>query len=140
MTNAFDTLPPPSVQKTARHGVRVAVAVDAVSEHNFWSDVTLDVVRSGGVFVATYHALPLGTVVDVELAIGDGDPAHAKGVVIWTRAHGDGVTSPGLGIAFSEIPPEVQANVELFVEKIRQPLLFEAEYAPRKRASRPSMH
>lgn len=139
MSSVYDTVPPPAVASSLESTPRVAIAIDHASEHNFWSDLTLDVMR-GGVFVATYHALPLGTAVEIELGLAGDDPTLLRGVVRWARAHHDGSDgATGLGIAFVEPSPDDAARIRRFVETVRQPLLFESDLAGRA-GSAPSLH
>lgn len=142
MPHSFDTLPPPTVQAHARQGARVVVDVHARSEHVFWSDITNDVLNNGGVFVATYHALPLGTTVEIELRVQDGEPMRAEGIVVWQRAHREGSdAAAGVGIAFTALDGELGSLVERFVSEVREPMLFEpAVTSSRREPSRPSLH
>lgn len=141
MSSVYDTVPPPAVQNTMEKRPRVAVAIDGTSEHNFWSDLTLDVAR-GGVFVATYHSLPLGTPVEIELGLAGEEPTILRGVVRWARGHADGSDgSAGIGIALVDVGPEANARIQRFAETVRQPLLFEVDDTiTARRRSRPSIH
>jgi uncharacterized protein (TIGR02266 family) len=135
LSSVYDTVPPPTVRKTKRKGVRVSVALDGVSEHNFWSDLSLDVAR-GGVFVATYHSLPVGTEVDVEIGIAGATPTVIPGVVRWARKHAYGSdASPGMGIALTDVSSDARQLMKAFIER-RAPIVFESDEA---RASHPSL-
>lgn len=119
-------------------GVRVSVAIDAMSEHQLWSDLTLSA-DSGGVFVATYHHLPLGTTVDVVLTLPDAEPPIAmKGVVRWTRSHRDDADDgAGVGIKFVDVAADARERLDRFTTTVREPMLFDLDDAPmrRRRAS-----
>ncbi len=137
MSSVYDTIPPPTVRHFEAKRPRVAIAIDERSEHNFWSDLTYDV-EQGGVFVATYHALPIGTPVDLELGLAGDTPTVLRGVVRWTRGHRDGSdASAGFGVALVDVPPEAKARIDRFVE-VRAPIVVEID-EPRRR-SRPSFH
>jgi hypothetical protein len=58
-----------------------------------------------GVFVATYATLPIGTVVDVEIAFPDGRTFKTTGRVQWKQEPRDvnDETVPGLGIQFTQV-------------------------------------
>lgn len=122
------------VRHGKRPGVHVAVVLDATSEHHLWSDLTMSVDR-GGVFVATYQHLPLGTVVDLELTLSDDEPPiTAKGVVRWTRGHSDVSTAgAGVGIKLVDVATDVTERLDRFALMVREPMLFELEEAPMRR-------
>ena len=68
----------------------VDIRIDALSEHAFWANLALEVER-GGVFVATYRPLSIGTQVELCLTLPDGgQPVTVCGVVRWTRPHLEG--------------------------------------------------
>lgn len=139
MSSVYDTVPPPTVRNFEARSPRVAIAIDEKSEHNFWSDLTFDV-QHGGVFVATYHALPVGTAVELELGLAGETPTILQGVVRWTRAHRDGSdASAGFGIALLDVPPDAKARIDRFVE-VRPPIVVEIDDPPRMRRSAPSVH
>ncbi len=118
MSTSFDSLPP-IVQKTERFGVHIDVALHPTSEHELWTDMTFDA-ANGGVLVATYHALPVGTPVTLFLTIGN-DPKEVEvaGVVRWTRG-----APPGLGIALVDPPEEVTNRLQAFAE-VRPPMFYD---------------
>lgn len=121
-----------------RFNAQVAITIDDVSDHNLWADLTMDL-AAGGVFVATYQPLSLGTSVDLEVGIADEEPIHAKGVVRWTRVHMDGSDLPaGVGIKFVELDAETRDRLQRFAETVRTPIVFELEDAPMRRRRRSS--
>lgn len=139
MSSVYDTVPPPTVRHFDAKRPRVAIAIDDRSEHNFWADLTFDVLQ-GGVFVATYHALPVGTAVELELGLAGDTPTILRGVVRWTRAHREGSdASAGFGVALVDVPPEAKARIDRFVER-RPPMLVELDEPQPTRRSQPSLH
>jgi uncharacterized protein (TIGR02266 family) len=126
----------PSVRRLPVSGVHVSIVLGASSEHLLWSDLTLDVTK-GGVFVATFHPLPVGTEVHLLLMIeGDPLPIAAEGVVRWTtshREHDDGVA--GAGISFTEIDPKSLETLARFAREVREPMRFELDEPARAGAS-----
>ena len=110
---------------------RVAIMIHATSEHAFWADLMMEADK-GGVFVATYEPLALGTLVDMELELPDGgDVISVTGVVRWTRPHiegSDGAT--GVGVKFLSLTDNERRRVIHFSEKIRQPMIFDLDEAP----------
>jgi len=126
----------PSVRRIPASGVHVAIKLEQGSDHVLWSDLTLDVSR-GGVFVATFLSLSVGTVVHLLLTFeGDDIPVAATGIVRWTRPHRDGSDGvAGAGIQFSEIDAPSIAKAERFAREVRGPMIFEPDEAPvRKKA------
>jgi uncharacterized protein (TIGR02266 family) len=116
----------PSVRRLPVSGVHVAITVDSETEHNLWSDLTLDVMN-GGVFVATYHPMPVGTPVHILLSLeGEPVPLALTGVVAWTRPHREGSDGvAGAGIRFTDLEPRSAEKLLRFVESVRTPMVFE---------------
>lgn len=118
----------PSVRRLPVSGVHVSVVLGPGSEHLLWSDLSLDV-TSGGVFVATFHPLAVGTVVHLLLMIeGDPLPIAAEGVVRWItthREHDDGVA--GAGVQFTKIDPKSLETLVRFASEVREPMLFDLD-------------
>jgi uncharacterized protein (TIGR02266 family) len=98
------------------------VEVSLESESQFFAGLTRDV-SLGGVFVATYRMLAVGSRVEVRLDLPDG-PLDASGTVRWTRGPGDGLT-PGIGISFEQIDADGLRRIVHFCEH-RPPLYYEA--------------
>jgi uncharacterized protein (TIGR02266 family) len=128
----------PSVRRIPASGVHVAITLDDTSEHNLWSDVTGDVAH-GGVFVATYHPLGIGTVVHLLLTLdGEDVPLAAEGVVRWHSLHRDGSDNvAGAGIKLLELDEAASQKLARFAREVREPLVFELDDAPmrKKRSS-----
>lgn len=126
----------PSVRRLPVSGVHVSITLGPGSEHVLWADLTLDVTK-GGVFVATFHPMPVGTTVHLLLMLeGDPMPIAAEGIVRWTvphRDHDDGVA--GAGIQFTTIEPKALDALARFAREVREPMMFEIEDAVRKTAS-----
>jgi uncharacterized protein (TIGR02266 family) len=71
-------------------------------------------ISEGGVFVATYQQLELGSAVTLGLELPSGR-VEVKGVVRWARPElEDGEQRPGFGVAFSEVSPEALAALREF--------------------------
>jgi uncharacterized protein (TIGR02266 family) len=110
---------------------RVAITMDGVNDHTFWADLAMNL-ENGGVFVATYEALALGTIVDLELTLPDSDfPLAFSGVVRWTRPHiegSDGAT--GVGVKFMQLSEDASKRIKSFTETVREPIVFDLDEAP----------
>jgi uncharacterized protein (TIGR02266 family) len=133
MSDAPDT-DSPNVRR-GRRGSRahVEIAIDKNSDHNFWADLDL-VVERGGVFVATYQALELGTVVDLLVTLPDAaEPVTIAGVVRWTRPHlDDSDGAAGVGIKFLDVSTAAHERFKRFAS-VREPIVFALDDAPLRR-------
>ena len=78
----------------------------------------------GGIFVATYRRLPLGTAVRLGIELPNGHVVEACGVVRWTRERDDGVDRQGLGVLFTEVSDGALAAIADYC-RLRPPLYFE---------------
>jgi uncharacterized protein (TIGR02266 family) len=88
--------------------------VEFLGDSHFITGITQDL-SEGGVFVATYHRLPIGTPVCLAFELPDGHRVEARGKVCWTRGEREEAGSrPGLGIAFSDLDPESLAKISEF--------------------------
>jgi uncharacterized protein (TIGR02266 family) len=97
--------------KRATPRVRIEVDVSFTSESHFFVGLTGDL-SEGGLFVATWRQLSVGTSVDVALALPDG-LLVARGRVRWARRPvEDG--PPGLGIAFEDLPEPDRLRIVMF--------------------------
>jgi len=102
------------------------VAIDIQSEHNFWSGLTMNM-SEGGVFVATYHVVPVGTLLAVQLQLPFRDePIVALAEVRWTRGYsGQDDVPPGLGLQFVDVDEASLVAIRRFVETVREPLFYD---------------
>lgn len=94
------------------------------SATQFFTGLSGDISR-GGLFVATWAPLPLGTEVTVSFVLPGGHPITAPGVVTWLRdAQGEGIGegSPGMGVRFIALSLDDRAAIERFLQ--RRPALF----------------
>jgi uncharacterized protein (TIGR02266 family) len=118
----------PSVRRLPVSGVHVSVVLGHSSEHLLWSDLTLDVTK-GGVFVATFHPLAVGTTVHLLLMIeGDPLPIAAEGIVRWVTPHReDDDGAAGAGIQFTKIDAKSLDTLARFAREVRAPMMFELD-------------
>lgn len=116
-------------QPNRRRAPRVEYETDVgfMSETNFFTGFSGDV-SEGGLFVATYQPLPMGTRLSLSFVLPDGHQVTAEGRVAWMRATSglDGGTPPGMGIRFDSLNAVHREAIEEYV-RLRQPLFFEAE-------------
>jgi uncharacterized protein (TIGR02266 family) len=115
-------------QRRSVDRLAIEVAVDFVSEHNFFAGFSLNV-SEGGLFVATHMHQPVGTKVAITLALpDDGEPLALMAEVRWIREHkDDSEASAGMGLRFLALSPEAEARIQSFVKRVRDPLFFEED-------------
>lgn len=101
------------------------------SESQFFADLTGDV-SEGGVFIATYRRVAIGSRVVVSLSLPAGD-VELPGIVQWIR-DACGEASPGLGVAFEHVSVEARAGIDEFC-RLRAPLYHESVADPPRRAT-----
>ncbi|MDB4938629.1 MAG: hypothetical protein JWP87_5601 [Labilithrix sp.] len=116
---------PVAVADEHRASKRISLAVELhlASESHFFSGLSGDI-SEGGVFVSTYRALAMGSLVDVEFSLpGSERTIHARGEVRWHRDASPGAT-PGVGIAFDELAEEDRSVIHRFCT-MRPPLYYD---------------
>jgi uncharacterized protein (TIGR02266 family) len=111
------TRPP---RQAERRSVQVEVGV--FSDSNFYLGFTENI-SAGGVFIATYRALPIGSEVDVQLELPTGS-LTVTGIVRWLRTVDVSEGWPGMGVQFAPLSEEDEARIREFVG-IRDPLFFD---------------
>jgi uncharacterized protein (TIGR02266 family) len=124
--------PPPGPPKQVAHDPRRAtrrlpldVDLGFQSETNFYVGFSEDI-SEGGLFVATYDFLPLGTRLVVNFTLPDGHVVSAKSEVRWVREHNPRTPEmmPGMGVQFLELSREDHDAVQKFLRR-RAPLFHE---------------
>jgi len=102
------------------------LCIDLCSEHNFWTGLTMNI-SEGGVFVATHHILPAGSLVGLHLELPHEKRIMVLGEVKWSRDYtGNDDVPPGLGIQFVGLDTESVTAIRRFMMTMREPLLFES--------------
>lgn len=103
---------------------RFDVVLDATSPSTFYRTLDGDdVVRHGGVFVATYAKLPpLGALVVLGLELPGGVRAEAKAQVAWTQEHLSDDTPAGFGAKLIDPSADLCAMIAQFT-RYREPLV-----------------
>jgi uncharacterized protein (TIGR02266 family) len=114
---------PDGVEHRAHPRVKLEVDVGMHSESHFFTGLSGDL-SEGGVFVATYRDVPLGSKLELDLPLPDGT-IQVHGVVKWTRPASEDA-KPGIGVAFESLPEEHRARIAKFCSE-REPLYFDME-------------
>lgn len=104
--------------------VPLSVAIHFDSDDNFYSGLTVDLSQSG-IFVATVHLQPIGSVIDLTFSLPNGQTIQALGEVRWIREYNPRTPRlmPGMGIAFKNMEPQAASYVLAFMQQ-REPLLY----------------
>jgi uncharacterized protein (TIGR02266 family) len=113
--------PDPLANQPVSARLRLDAELSLTSESQFFSDLSGDIAE-GGLFVATYRHIALGTVVDLDLAFPDGS-VTAIGRVRWVRPVGFDLP-PGLGLELVALSEGVRKRIEHFC-RVRPPLYYE---------------
>src|SRR4051812_38133315 len=117
MSDAFKPNTPTRRNTRVHHEVMVGVT----SEHGAFTGWGTNL-SSGGVFVNSQTAPPLGTRVHVLLQLPGHTECKLAGRVAWAQASGPGVDEPGMGIEFLQIDEGTRELVGRMVEKLSQDL------------------
>ena len=92
--------------------IPIEVDVSLTSESHFFAGLTGDI-SEGGVFVATWRPVAVGTTLDLVLSLPGGPPVNVRGQVRWIRSQVEGA-APGLGVAFHDLSQESRSRIEAF--------------------------
>jgi uncharacterized protein (TIGR02266 family) len=106
-----DSVPPSGSERRREDRFTGEFEVEFLGDTHFTTGLTQDL-SEGGVFIATYQRLPIGTAVSLAFDLPGGLRVEAQGEVRWVRGEReDGETRPGLGVAFTELGPEALAGI-----------------------------
>lgn len=114
------TLSPDERRRLPR--VELEVDIGVHSENNFYAGFSGDV-SEGGIFVATYKPLPVGTKTTVSFVMPGGHHVVTEGEVKWVREAAWDVT-PGMGIVFTKLSDHDRHVIQWFAQH-RAPLVVE---------------
>ena len=108
-------------RSATRHLVEAEVTLE--SDSHVFTGLVRDVSR-GGVFVATYQPLPIGTKVLLALTLPE-RRVEVRGHVRWRRELCE-ESMPGMGIEFESLEASALSTIEEFCTH-REPLYFELD-------------
>lgn len=133
------SIPVPAQDRRRAPRYALSLAITLQGENNFYAGLSEDM-SEGGVFIATHHALPIGTPVVLQFTLPEADePISVYGTVQWLRGpdatacwgsnFGAGVEAPGvmpgMGIKFHDMEPASLKAIRSFVQR-RSPVFFDA--------------
>jgi len=102
------------------------VDIGVNSDANFYAGFSGDV-SLGGLFVATYKPLPVGSDAMVSFVLPGGYHVVCKGQVTWLRdALNEWDAPPGMGISFVDLSDEDARMIRAFAEE-RAPMFHESD-------------
>ena len=107
----------------ATQRARIETAVDLQSESNFFAGLSEDL-SDGGLFIATYSLLAIGTQVTVTFTLPDDRKVTTSARVVWLRETRDGGASPGMGVRFEGLSGADQEAILEFLSS-RAPLFYD---------------
>jgi uncharacterized protein (TIGR02266 family) len=116
---------PSARQVPVRSGPRekLEANVGATTESNFFVGFSGEI-SEGGVFIATYVTLPLGTPVEVLVTLPGGYASTITGSVRFVRDPMDMDSEPGIGVRFDSLTAEQRELALRFIRK-RPPLFYD---------------
>lgn len=119
-------VPPAVPDANRRYSRRVQLDVDIGlhSETNFFVGFAEDI-SDGGLFVATYDLMPVGTELTLSLVLPGGKQVVVSGRVTWIRDPHDGELAPGVGVRFERLDEDDRKAIDRFLSK-RAPMFFES--------------
>ena len=117
------TLTPDDRRRLPR--VELEVDIGVHSETNFYAGFSGDV-SEGGIFVATYKPLPVGTKTTVSFVMPGGHHVVTEGEVAWVREAAWDVT-PGMGVTFTNLSDYDRQMIQWYASQQRQPIFFDPE-------------
>lgn len=111
-------------ERRLQQRTELGVDIGLHSATQFFAGVSGDV-SEGGLFVATYAPLPLGSEIVASFVLPGGHHVTTPGIVAWLRDAGTpDAPQPGMGIRFFKLDPDDQRAIDKFL-KIRPPMLHE---------------
>ncbi len=123
------SLPPPSVRGSAPPSQRRSprrsceLELEFTEDTHFYAGLTQDI-SQGGVFVATYRLLPVGSRLALSFVLPGGTEIRASGEVKWLRESACSGERPGMGVAFSELSEDAILAIHRFCSE-RPPLYMD---------------
>jgi uncharacterized protein (TIGR02266 family) len=95
------------------------------SDTNFYTGFTQDI-SQGGLFVATYNILNIGTQLNINFSLPGGSVLSLEGTVRWVREYNDRIPDmePGMGIMFESLNNIDTGEINKFMEE-HPPIFYE---------------
>ena len=116
---------PAGIERRARPRAQLKTEIHLRSESNFFTGLTRDI-SEGGVFIATYCPVPVGTIVELEFTLPPSwVPVRVTGEVRWIAEYNPSADGhPGLGMRFIDLGEADRQRIERFV-RLRETMFYE---------------
>ena len=113
-------------EKRTSKRIPVAVDVSMQTPHNFYMGLTENL-SEGGLFVATYDDLPLGTEVELQINLPNSPGIKTRGIVRWIRGFSEFTEDavPGVGLQMVDLSEADQQAIRSFLAQ-RDPIYYES--------------
>jgi len=117
--------PPPARERRARERFEIAADIGFHSATNFYTGYSADI-SDGGLFLATYDLLPVGTELTISFMLPEGYQVTTRGHVSWLREPREADTDirPGMGISFDSLAKDDYEAILRFTGR-RPPLFYD---------------
>ena len=106
---------------------RVAIEADIgfQSDSNFFTGFSEDI-SAGGVFIATFEILAIGSILQVNFTMPDGYLISTPGIVRWVREYNELAedAEPGMGIQFDGLAENDKTIIESYLSQ-REPIFYD---------------
>jgi uncharacterized protein (TIGR02266 family) len=112
---------PPSQRRSPRRSCELEL--EFTEDTHFYAGITQDI-SQGGVFVATYRLLPVGSRLDLSFDLPDGTEIKTRGEVKWLRESAYSSERPGMGVAFLGLSEDAIVAIHRFCSE-RPPLYMD---------------
>ncbi|MCP4603613.1 MAG: TIGR02266 family protein [Proteobacteria bacterium] len=107
--------PPPEDRRSfKRKSIKVDIGIH--SDTNFFAGFSQDI-SSGGLFVATYDVLLIGTKLNVNFSLPNGPVLSLDGIVRWVREYNETTPDiePGMGIRFDDLRKKDRKAINKYI-------------------------
>lgn len=113
-----------SHERRAAHRVDLSVDIGLETDTNFFTGFSEDL-SDGGLFIATYKTLPVGTELRVSFALPDGHTVKCAAVVAWVRESRDksADVKPGMGVHLEGLTRADREAIQSFLRE-RSPFFY----------------
>ena len=112
----------PQSERRATKRLRIEVEIGLATETNFFNGYSEDL-SDGGLFIATYQALKVKTLLELWINLPECDTIMAHGRVVWVREALEGVPA-GVGVAFEKLEDADRKKILEFVS-VRAPIFYD---------------
>ncbi len=115
----------PERRYSDRRVIKVDIGIQ--SDTNFFTGFTQDI-SSGGLFIATYDVLDMGTALNVNFSLPHGPVLSLDGTVSWIREYNETTPDifPGMGVRFKNLTGEDEQEINHFIAK-NPPIFYDVD-------------